>query len=571
MNHTELASLFELDHTARKDALEAHLPKVRKVLPGLLDDLYDHIATLGAMDRFFKSPERVTHARNAQLDHWMRLFSATLSAGDFRDLARIGKIHEVHHVDPAWYAGGYAYVLPRLCERAAGGWGFDSKRFDLLGALISRALLDMSIAMSSYTQATNATHSAAANRSLTDQLMDGTVEVSIGINETSIANVQMLDSLVSVNEESQSMSAAIEQMVAGIRTIEHAAESAAGASHEAVAAAETGHGVAQQAAVSMETVSASVSNAATQVERLADASRGIGEIVATIDDIAGQTNLLALNATIEAARAGEAGKGFAVVAAEVKALSQQTGRATEDIRQRITSLLNDMENIVQGMREATQAVEDGRGVVQTVRTRMNGIQENISCVARGLSEISSIVSEQSQAAGLIAEGVSSVAKSTAANVSQIDGLRSTLKSVEGQIGQQLALFLDQDLPNKWLRIAKADHVLWKKRLTDMLLGGTGLAVDELSDHTCCRFGKWYYGEAQNTFAENPIFIAIEEPHRLVHELGKAVVDAHNRKETSQARDLFDKMSTESSRLLDLLKQLEDETRETGAVENKAAA
>ena len=110
----------------------------------------------------------------------------------------------------------------------------------------------------------------------------------------------------------------------------------------------------------------------SRVGELSKAASRIGDVVELINTIAGQTNLLALNATIEAARAGEAGRGFAVVASEVKALAEQTAKATGEISQQIS-----------GIQSAT---EDSVGAIKEIGDTIGRMSEISSTIAAAVEE-----------------------------------------------------------------------------------------------------------------------------------------------------------------------------------------
>ena len=117
-----------------------------------------------------------------------------------------------------------------------------------------------------------------------------------------------------------------------------------------------------------------------RVSELSKAAGRIGDVVELINTIAEQTNLLALNATIEAARAGEAGRGFAVVASEVKALAEQTSKATDEISQQI-----------QGIQSATQ---ESVGAIREIGNTIGRMSEIASAIAAAVEEQDEEKSEQ---------------------------------------------------------------------------------------------------------------------------------------------------------------------------------
>jgi methyl-accepting chemotaxis protein len=132
-----------------------------------------------------------------------------------------------------------------------------------------------------------------------------------------------------------------------------------------------------------------------RVGELSKAATRIGDVVGLINTIAGQTNLLALNATIEAARAGEAGRGFAVVASEVKALAEQTARATGEIGQQITDIQAVTQESVKDIREISETIEKLSEISSTIAAAVEEqgaatqeISRNVQQAAQGTQQVS---------------------------------------------------------------------------------------------------------------------------------------------------------------------------------------
>ena len=144
-----------------------------------------------------------------------------------------------------------------------------------------------------------------------------------------------------------------------------------------------------------------VGHASLSIDGLRASSAEIDQVVALIAKIARQTNLLALNATIEAARAGEAGKGFAVVAQEVKSLSMETQRATDEIGRRIAHLQSDAQASIAAVQQIAGAVEAIRPVFSSVVEAVDGQIQTISELSRSAGDSAAFIGHVASGAGAI--------------------------------------------------------------------------------------------------------------------------------------------------------------------------
>ena len=170
------------------------------------------------------------------------------------------------------------------------------------------------------------------------------------------------------------------------------------------------------------------------VKALSTGAEKIGEVVKLIHSIAAQTNLLALNATIEAARAGESGRGFAVVASEVKALANQTAKATEEISAQVAAMQSSTGDAVTAINGITETIAKMSEITVSISTAMEQqgdatreIARNIQSVAAGSTEISTHIEGVTTSATATGKAASEVL----ANARELDQQSGMLRSAVG--------------------------------------------------------------------------------------------------------------------------------------------
>jgi methyl-accepting chemotaxis protein len=208
------------------------------------------------------------------------------------------------------------------------------------------------------------------------EILAATTEQASGASEQSAAIAQTtttVDELKTIAEQSVAR-----------------AQEVVGASQRTVEVSRTGRQAVRDTVGSMSEIRARVEGIAENILALSEQTQQIGEIIATVNDIASQSNILALNASVEAARAGEYGKGFAVVAVEVRNLAEQSRQATARVRGILSDIQTATNATVMATEEGTKQVEEGMTLA--------------SQAGESIGQLAGVIEESAQAATQLVAG-----------------------------------------------------------------------------------------------------------------------------------------------------------------------
>ncbi|WP_274307155.1 protoglobin domain-containing protein [Solibacillus daqui] len=296
-----------------------------------------------------------------------------------------------------------------------------------------------------------------------------------------------------------------------------------------------------------------------EIEQLVKRVHNVTRLADTIKAFAEQTNLLALSASIEAARAGDAGQGFSIVASDVRRLS-------DDIKQSITTITSDIQQLLKitlTIRSLTTSLSEDlhKGVGNTVHIfeTLRQLNESFHIQGERLNEIVKNTKSQSVAANTITDSNKNVTKNMEFSQTIVHETGLAIYQLSKMIDHfrtntiaKNAIISQEDI----IELAITDHLLWRWRIYNLMLGFEKMTVDQVESPKQSRLGEWYYGKGKSLLGNEPSYRELEQPFIHIHELAKKAVQAFHNSEESRAQQYLEEITNNSQIVIEKLRELQ---------------
>ncbi len=365
------------------------------------------------------------------VEHWRNLYSANFDTNYIASAQQLGFMLQYLNLGATWYQAMAAFGTDQALRILKNRKDFPS----LALALNQAAQMDVSLVAHDYFEA------AKQARSTMVQNLASAFERSISSEVDKVNDMatlvmkkhaqEMMERLAQMDFETVSMAAAAEEAAYSVDSIARNTAGLAG-SLENVRnnVMETADAANEAAREALQTDNA--------MHGLLEVASHIGSIGATIDAIARQTRMLALNATIEAARAGEAGRGFAVVAQEIKKLSEQTSRATNDIA-------TSVRGAVEATNQAVETIQKTVSAVNAIADVASHVCTDVVSQTNAIKDIASHVEEAASGARAVTTSVKSAIEAlsiSSAVAGTLNGAADQLATEAGHMREEVAQYLN---------------------------------------------------------------------------------------------------------------------------------
>ncbi|MEO5970033.1 MAG: CHASE3 domain-containing protein [Bdellovibrionia bacterium] len=279
-------------------------------------------------------------------------------------------------------------------------------------------------------------------RAITNELKEGSAVLSSSTGEILAVTSQ-------VAAGATETAAAVSQTTSTVEEVKHTAmassEKAKGVSENAKIAAEiaqVGRKAVEASIDGMSQIKSRVELITENIMKFNEQGQTIGEIIASVNDLAEQSNLLAVNASIEAARAGEQGKGFVVVAQEVKILADQSKQATAQVRNILNEIQKATSAAVMAAEQGSKAVETGLKQAEEAGKSISALTERVTQTAHAALQIAASSEQQLIGVSQVASAMESIKQASGQNVAGIRQVETAATNLS-KVGQNLKELLEQ--------------------------------------------------------------------------------------------------------------------------------